>query len=257
MSIIRRSNQARASSGRTGYADPPAVPPGQRIYVFGDVHGRIDLFDRCKAAILLDWKIKPAEQMMVIGLGDYIDRGPESQATIESLTTTRLPGQTIYLRGNHEQLMIDFLEDPSRAGPMWFENGGINTLTAYHVDVPNGFRRNPDFRPIRDQLVRRIPIPHLLFLQGLELSYEAGDYFFVHAGVRPGIPLRAQKAMDLLWIRHRSQDEPSEKVIVHGHTPVAEPFIGRYSINIDTGAYLTDRLTCLVLEASDRRFLKV
>lgn len=256
MSIIRRSSHQPENSLRSD-TTKPAVPPGHRIYAFGDVHGRLDLFDRCKAAILRDWESDPTEQMSVIGLGDYIDRGPDSAAVVESLATTSFPGGTIYLRGNHEQLMLDFLEEPLRNGPMWFENGGVETLIAYQVDIPNRFLRNLDFRAIRDQFARKIPVRHLLFLQGLQLSHEVGGYFFVHAGVRSGIPLHAQRGADLLWIRHRDRDDPSDKVIVHGHSPVDEPFLGRHRINIDTGAYLTGRLTCLVLEADSRRFLKV
>lgn len=162
----------------------------------------------------------------------------------------------VLLRGNHEQMMLDFLEDPVRYGARWIANGGEPTLASYSVTSSRG-ASSDELKLLRRRLAGQLPSAHALFLQRLPTSYHVGDYFFAHAGVRAGVPLDRQSNEDLMWIREgfSDRDGPFEKTVVHGHTPVEEPFLGRFRINLDTGAYLTGRLCCLVLEETDCKLL--
>ncbi len=235
-----------------------SVGEGRRLYVFGDVHGRLDLLDGLRAAIARDRAASPAADTMVVGLGDFIDRGPSSRGVIEALATDFFDCRSVYLRGNHEQMLLDFLENPERYGLHWFRNGAAETFRSYASDAGALLAASPvDYRAVRDRLLAEMPASHVELIRGLPLSFDEGGYFFVHAGARPGIPLNMQREQDLLWIREgfSDRDVPFAKVIVHGHTPVDQPYLGRYRINLDTGAYFTNRLTCLVLEGATRRLL--
>jgi serine/threonine protein phosphatase 1 len=229
------------------------VAEGVRVYAFGDVHGRADLLRPLFSAIERQVGRSHLARSVVVGLGDYIDRGGESRAVIEALING-VPGcELVPVRGNHEQMLLDFLEDPKRCGPAWLANGALETLRSYAVEVRKISRLEDDeLQAIRASLARNLPPGHLLLLQRLPLSYVSGDYFFAHAGVRPGVGFKDQVARDLLWIRDgfADGDEPFEKVVVHGHMPVDQPYLGRYRINLDTGAYFTNRLSCLVLEGT-------
>ena len=236
------------------------MPEGHRIYAFGDLHGRDDLAQRLRAAIIADMVNEPAAEVTVIGLGDLIDRGPGSHAVIASMVAGFPGAATIGLRGNHEQMLLDFLEDPQRHGQQWFRNGAPDTLRSYGVQTGGRERPPPEeLARIRDAFARAIPPAELMFLQRMPFSHTAGDYFFAHAGARPGVALAEQEPTDLLWIRagRADSDAPAEKVVVHGNTPIEQPFLGKFRINIDTGAYFTNRLSCLVLSNADRRLLAV
>lgn len=239
---------------------PPAtLPAGLRIYAFGDVHGRLDLVERLKAAIAADLAAAPVAEALVVGLGDLIDRGPASRGVVDLVSGPGWPTTLVALRGNHEETLLRFLDDPLRHGAFWLRYGGDATLASYGVDRRLLVGSRPDYRAIRDAFVTTLPPAHLLFLQRLPLTHEAGDYFFVHAGAKHGRPLADQAADDLLWIREgfADRDHVFEKIVVHGHTPVDEPFLGRNRINLDTGAYLTGRLSCLVLEGDARRLITI
>jgi serine/threonine protein phosphatase 1 len=236
------------------------IPDGLRCYVFGDLHGRVDLLDRLKSAVALDLQQRPTQAAIVIGLGDYVDRGPQSKAVVEGLLNDSFGARAVFLRGNHEQMLLDFLEDPARHGQAWLRYGAAETLRSYGVEIGHQLSGAPSwYKSLRDQLARQIPVAHLLFLQRLPLKYQVGDYFFAHAGARPGTPLDLQQVDDLLWIRDGFIDDDTcfDKVIVHGHTPVNQPYLGINRINLDTGAYFTQRLSCLMLEGTDRRLLEV
>jgi serine/threonine protein phosphatase 1 len=193
--------------------------------------------------------------VVTVLVGDYVDRGASSNAVIDRLAGDRFPTPIRALRGNHEEMMLEFLRD-AEALDRWRRLGGLETLHAYGVDVAPPLR-GEGFENAKDALSKALPDAHLRFLQQTELSLELGDFFFCHAGVRPDVPLRDQSAADLLWIRDPflRHERPHEKIIVHGHTPVARPDIRSNRINIDTGAYATSLLTCLVLEGADKRFL--
>lgn len=233
----------------------PRVPDGLRIYAVGDIHGRLDLLDPLLARIDADLAGHPLDQSIQVFLGDYIDRGQASAQVVERLIRRSEAYPTICLKGNHEACMLEFLENPeSLIG--WGRNGGLTTLMSYGVEPV----LNPDFDTrlrLAAELAEALPATHREFLSSLPLTFSCGDFLFVHAGVRPGIPLARQREEDLLWIREAflCHEAPFEKVIVHGHTPVMEPEIRGNRIGIDTGAYATGRLTCLRLEGEDMRLI--
>ena len=188
-------------------------------------------------------------------LGDYIDRGPASREVIDLLIERKRKDHVISLKGNHEDYALRFLSEPSILSS-WKNIGGLSTMVSYGV-TPT--RRDDRYAQLETAMafVQAIPESHLQFLQDLSLSFTFGDYFFVHAGVRPGIPLHKQSNQDLLSIRNEFllHEEDFGKVIVHGHTPAAQPEVLVNRINIDTGAYATGRLTCLVLESDEIGFI--
>lgn len=231
------------------------VPEGVRIYAIGDVHGRADLLAEKFARIDADRANFPAERAIHVFLGDYVDRGPYSRDVIDLLIKRRSQYPTVYLRGNHESYLLEFLQNPAVFAE-WRLYGGVDTLLSYGV-APS---QNPDEQEcvaLASMLDRALPQIHHRFLNALALSFTCGDFFFVHAGVRPGIALARQAATDLLWIREEFLVHKGayEKTVVHGHTPVIEPDIRTNRINIDTGAFATGKLTCLVLEGNDIRFI--
>lgn len=226
------------------------------VYAIGDVHGRSDLLQRMAELIRDDLLARPGADPTVVLLGDYLDRGPDSRGVIEGLAVPGLFEAPVRaLRGNHEEMLLTFLSGPE-IGSMWRRNGAVETLYSYGVDVRD-FKLARNLAETAEELRYRLPASHLAFLESAPLSCAIGDYFFCHAGVRPGVALEEQRARDLLWIRDdflgSSQTFP--KIVVHGHTPVGEAEIHPNRINVDTGAYISNRLSCLVLEGEQRRFL--
>ena len=245
---------------------PPAeVPAGTRVYAIGDIHGRLDLLSHLLEDIAEDARYTPYDgpapgRFVVVSVGDLIDRGPDSKAVVERLlagppSAGPLAGaQFVALRGNHEDYLLQFLADFSVA-PAWFRNGGLEAIRSYVGHLPDGYAT--DYPALQRLLYRALPPSHLRFLSRMPLRYVEGDYLFVHAGIRPGVPLDRQDAYDLMWIRGdflHSKDRAA-KMVVHGHTVVTEPEIHPNRIAIDTGAYRTGVLSCLVLEGAGRRFL--
>ncbi len=237
------------------------LPGNQRVYAIGDIHGERDLATRMIERIEKDIDSSGRGlSCRIIALGDYVDRGPQSAAVIDLLAGLRADDRrsVSWLKGNHEEMLLSFLGEPETFGPGWLDFGGLATLRSYHeaVGAPAVGRR---FGELRDALVDRLPLAHLDFLHRLEISTTVGDYFFCHAGARPGVPLAQQSERDLLWIRqHPADDDPAfDKVVVHGHTPVAAPEFRRHRVNIDTGAFFTGILSCLVIEATSQRILQV
>ncbi len=236
---------------------PPSAPRGTRIYAVGDIHGRLDLLDSLLDQIQRDADDAPNLLKSLVFLGDYIDRGPDSARVIERLIHGLPPMfSTVCLRGNHEDVMLRFLGD-LRAAPGWLTYGGRATLVSYGVDAPSPDASQARLAVAQQDLNHALPDHHRAFLTGLRSCASFGDYHFVHAGVRPGVPLDRQRDMDRLWIRHEflNSREDLGKVIVHGHTVATEPESYPNRIGIDTGAYATNRLTALVLEGTERRFL--
>jgi len=257
LSFFRRR---RATAGpAVGGTRPPCVPAGQRLYVVGDIHGRLDLLDRMLDLIARDAAAaRGGVQHTLVFLGDYVDRGPDSAGVVDRLCAgPPLPGfGSVCLKGNHEERMLLFLTDV-RSGAAWLRFGGRECLGSYGVRQPAG-QEEADWLPQAQAAFRAaLPPGHLAFLRALRLSLRVGDYLFVHAGIRPGVPLDRQDAEDLLWIREPflSSDADHGAVIVHGHTIRTVPETLSNRIGIDTGAYESGRLSCLVLEGTDRRFL--
>jgi len=225
----------------------PRLPAGVRIYAIGDIHGRADLLADVLKRIDADMIKNPVSAAIEIFLGDYIDRGPESRQVLDQLVVRKRSHKTVFLKGNHETFLTNFITDPTILRD-WQRLGGLETLMSYGITTvikPNAFGQ----AQLATELDQALPESHRLFLADLKSSFTYGDYFFVHAGVRPGIPLAKQHEEDLLWIRDDFLlcEDDFTKFIVHGHTPVNQPDIRPNRINIDTGAYATGRLTCLIL----------
>jgi serine/threonine protein phosphatase 1 len=230
------------------------LPSGSRVYAIGDVHGRADLLHETFRKIDSHRDAYPIGNAVEITLGDYIDRGPSSFDVIE-LLLTRVRSGTICLKGNHEAFLLEFLKDPTVLN-VWQHCGGLETLRSYGLESPLD-PSSKDQEDLAAALADRLPAQHHNFLTALPLSLAVGDYFFVHAGVRPGIALSKQRAKDLLWIREEflGYEGNFGKVVVHGHTPVSEPEIRNNRINIDTGAFASGNLTCAVFEEDQILFL--
>ena len=233
----------------------PRLPEGLRIYAIGDIHGRADLLDQVLLRIDAHQAALPAVRPVEIFLGDYIDRGPASQEVLNRLITRSRIRETVFLKGNHEFVVQEFLKDPTILNE-WRHYGGLETLMSYGV-TPSADMDLAEQTRLATIFGQALPLRHRLFLGDLQSSFTCGDYFFVHAGVRPGIPLAKQREEDLLWIREEFLlcEDDFDKIVVHGHTPVREPDIRPNRINIDTGAYATGHLTCLMLESDKRQFV--
>ncbi len=241
------------------------VPPGTRVYAIGDCHGCNAQVRALHMAILADCQSTQGRgrksgpgpgRLVVVYLGDYIDRGPDTRSLLDILIGQALPGfERVFLMGNHENVLLRLID----GGPVprsWRLDGADATLMSYGLD--------PDVWPddgtdLRAAIRARLPASHERFMRALRYSHVEGDYFFTHAGVRPGVALDAQDEEDLLWIREPFLDSTDDhgKVIVHGHTPVEKPEIRANRIGIDTGAVYGGVLTALVLEGRERRFLCV
>jgi serine/threonine protein phosphatase 1 len=233
------------------------APADTRIYAIGDIHGRVDLLKQAHARILADARNASAKRKVIVYVGDYIDRGSESREVIDLLLDSPLPDfELVHLRGNHEQALLDFLADTAIA-PEWFYYGGDATLSSYGVARPEPGGGPEGLLKVQSDLKTKLPQRHLAFYRSLGLYHREGDYLFVHAGIRPGIPLEKQSEHDLLWIREAflQSDADHGSVIVHGHTITPRPEVKHNRIGIDTGAYATGRLTCLRIERDEREFL--
>ena len=233
------------------------VPDGTRVYCVGDIHGRDDLLREMAERVEADMEGRSFDHAVTVFLGDYVDRGLGSMRVVERLARGEWPTSMIALAGNHEDLLMAFLEDEAVL-EAWRGLGGLETLHSYGVDVGPAMAGR-DFRAVQAAFAARFPEHHRHFLETLKVSTAIGDYFFCHAGVRPGVPLDRQDRDDLLNIRDPFLFSEAEhgKLVVHGHTPSVAPEIRPNRIGIDTAAYATNRLTCLVLEKDQRRFLHV
>ena len=235
----------------------PSIPKGFRLYALGDIHGRLDLLQEMTDRITADVNQFPVRQAIEVYLGDYIDRGPDSHGVIDWLAgLCVIGGERVFLRGNHETYLLGFLKGESNF-ERWSHLGGQETLTSYGLSLEH-HSEHQEVEEIREHLIANFPARHDDFLKRLRSHFVFGDYYFAHAGVRPGVLLKEQNDEDLLWIKDDFLESREDfgKIVVHGHTPVELPEIRPNRINIDTGAYLTNQLTCLVLDGKSRRFLQ-
>ena len=232
--MFSRFRQRRVESTRPNVAGEPArVPAGERIYAVGDIHGG---------------------SVTVVHLGDYIDRGPDTRGVVDTLLAPRSgPVQRVFLMGNHDRWLRQWLET-GLLQPAWLQSGADATLESYGITdfPPPG--DEAAWTALRQRLLRRMPPGHRRFFNQLQLMHRHGDYLFAHAGIRPGVPLRQQQPVDLMFIREPFLSEAGDLgvVVVHGHTVTEEPVVRGNRIGVDTGAWRTGRLTALVLE--DDRF---
>jgi len=237
----------------------PEAADATAVYAVADIHGRRDLLDAMERAIAADIAETRTERPLICYLGDYIDRGPQSAQVIERLCGPFTDGVArVFLKGNHEDRMIDFLDAPERNGPSWIKFGGREALESYGLDVPAA-PGDDDWLPLRDALRAALPARHLAFLGDLRLGLVWRDYLLVHAGLDPEKPLALQAPHDLMWIREPflSSERDWGFTIVHGHVIVEEPVFRANRIGIDTGAYQSGRLTCLVIAPGGTRLIQV
>jgi serine/threonine protein phosphatase 1 len=230
-------------------AAPASLPVGRRVYAIGDVHGCDERLAALHAEIAEDVARRPCDAAVLVHIGDYVDRGPDSRGVVARLAAGNpVPGvATVNLMGNHEQTMLDALAGEGAAMTDWMFNGGGAALLSWGGD--------PD--AARETWARTVPACHAEFLRRLSLMHREGGYLFVHAGVRPGVMLEDQSRQDLLSIRQAFlySDVDFGAVVVHGHTPKSDPVVRGNRIGIDTGAVYGGRLTCAVLEADRVAFL--
>ena len=228
------------------------VPEGRLLIAVGDIHGRLDLLEKLWAQIEAVARLSAARERTLIFLGDYVDRGLQSRQVIDRLLAGFQGFETIFLKGNHDETLVQFLDDP-KLGEVWRNFGGIETLRSYGVQ----HRPGGDWAQTRAEFAAHLPAEHLKFFQSLHLHYACGDFLFVHAGVQPGLALEHQSEHDLLWIRDEFLNSTMSfgRIVVHGHTPERQPVLRPNRIGIDTGAYMTGVLTALVLEGSSQKFL--
>lgn len=238
--------------------EPAQVPTGRRIYAIGDIHGCLGLLRTLHQMIREHAAAENyTSHNIAIYLGDYVDRGADSRGVIDLLLDEPLPGfESIHLKGNHEDSLLRFLSDPWH-GAQWFAYGGDITLESYGVNLPAAIDIG-ELQRCQHEFAQKLPPRHLDFFRGLKTLHVEGDYAFVHAGLRPGTEIEQQSEEDLLWIRDEFLRSNGEfgKVVVHGHSITEAPTIKHNRIAIDTGAFATGCLTCLVLEGTTRRFLQ-
>jgi serine/threonine protein phosphatase 1 len=227
------------------------------VYAIGDIHGQGDLAHALLQTITDEISASQGGGIIVT-LGDYVDRGPHSRYVLDLLISLkRYPLiETHLLRGNHEEAMIAFIEGRAE-GHAWLDYGGMDTLKSYGV-APPASPEPDDLEVCRQALVKALPRAHRKLLDGLELSYRRGDYFFAHAGAAPGVALGEQSPKDLMWIRKRFLESRVlfEQVIVHGHTPEDDVHADYRRLGIDTGAYLTGILSAVRLEGETQEIIQ-
>jgi serine/threonine protein phosphatase 1 len=225
-----------------------SLPRDTRVYAVGDIHGRADLLDETIARIDEDLERRPIKYAVEVYLGDYVDRGPDSKSVIDLLAVRLVQNGAVCLRGNHEALMETFLQNPA-GFRSWLQLGALQTFASYGISPSSGGRTAID---LHRSFAAAFPRTHELFLQCLRDSFRCGDFLFVHAGIRPGLPIESQDSSDMLWIRDEFLNSQQDHgvFVVHGHTPVPHPDIRHNRINIDTGAWRSGILTCIAIEGS-------
>jgi serine/threonine protein phosphatase 1 len=238
--------------------DTARVPDGMRIYAIGDIHGRDDLLNALLTQIEADDLARGAADTQIIFLGDLVDRGPGSAAVVETALALKTSGRNVrFLMGNHEEVFVSACRksDP-KVTRFFLRIGGEATVLSY--PITRAEYMTLDMEQLTERLDRLVPREHVEFIESFEDQIIIGDYVFVHAGIRPGVPLSDQKQSDMRWIREEFIDQRGdlEKVVVYGHTIYEEVEERGSRIGIDTGAYDSGKLTALALEGGERWFLQ-
>ena len=233
------------------------APAGCRAYAIGDVHGRLDLLRELLATIERDNAARAPAKTYLVLLGDLIDRGPDSCGVIDYLISSPPNfARPIFLKGNHEEFLLSVLDGEDQMVGSWLSYGGYECAESYGVS--RGWTLNVSPSEVSERLRQAVPASHRTFLVDMADSFQFGDYLFVHAGIRPGVPLEEQHSKDLRWIREGFLDNRSDHgvMVVHGHTIVEKPEQHPNRIALDTGAYRSGVLTALGLEGKERWFLE-
>lgn len=238
-------------------APPPArVPDGLRVYAIGDIHGRLDLLDQLLFRIEADERARGGARTQLIFLGDLVDRGPDSAGVVQRCLELQQSGRAVrFLMGNHEEVFLKALRGSQEALRFFVKIGGRATILSY------GFSEQEygalDYDDLLPALIERVPSAHVEFLDSFEDRIAVGDYLFVHAGIRPRVPVEEQTGGDLRWIRNEFLDFRGSHgaIVVHGHTICDEVEERQNRIGIDTGAFASGRLTALGLEGGQRWYL--
>ncbi len=255
-------------------APTPAVPEGLRLYAVGDIHGCRETLGRLLGRIAADARAAAEgrgtgpvpETVRLVFLGDYLDRGPDAAGVVDDLRALQAEGldgvgpvETVFLAGNHEDFLLRFLDGELETGELWIMNGGAETLRSFGVAPPPFTADLRTLARTRDALAEALTPTHRAFFDGLAFSHEAGDYLFVHAGVRPDVPLDAQSPHDLMWIRQPflTEERWLGRFVVHGHTPVEVPVERPNRLDLDTGACYGGHLTAGCFWGTERRLLQV
>ncbi len=240
---------------RAQSAAPPqpsaALPAGQRVYAFGDIHGRLDLFNALLETVEADDADRSAADTTIILLGDLVDRGPDSAGMIAAARQLAARRKVRFIAGNHEEMFLDSF-DRIETLRHFLRFGGRETVLSY--PVPLDIYRELTLEETQMLMQQVVPAEDLNFIRNFEDQVVLGDYLFVHAGIRPDVPLPGQDLRDLRWIREPFLSWAGDLgwCVVHGHTITDEPDVRSNRIGIDTGAYLTGRLTALGLEGTAR-----
>ena len=233
----------------------PPAPDGRTIYAVGDIHGRLDLLEAAHRAIDEDKQKLGSTRVSEIYLGDYIDRGPNPAGVVSHLIQRARHVNAIFLRGNHEQILLSFI-DGEPCLDDWRTLGGTPTLLSYQLE-PGSLARDVPQETVRAALLSKLPSDHQRFYAETGSYCDAKPYLFVHAGIRPAVKLEDQSLTDLLTIRAEFLEFGGDlgRIVVHGHSPVMEPDMRPNRINIDTGAFATHHLTCLKIDEQGPRVL--
>ena len=240
---------------------PHSAPRDTILYAIGDLHGHLDEHNILYAILENEIAKRPEKKHVIIYLGDYVDRGPDSYRLIDRLIKIQnsdSPATHIFLKGNHENAFIGYMDSPL-SWSKWLDYGGMDTAESYGITFATDILIPSEHEALQQKLLQNVPVEHYTFLNTLETKYVARDYAFVHAGIQPGVPLSEQDEEDLIFIREPflSWPHPHEKCIVHGHTITQTPNITPHRIGIDTGLYRYGVLTCAIFEDNNVSLLQI
>ncbi len=233
----------------------PAVPEGQRVYAIGDIHGCDNLFAALTERIEADDAARGDADTTIVLLGDLIDRGPDSAAVVERAHALAQHRKIRLLTANHEEVFLKALGGSLESLRFFCRIGGEETIWSY--GIRGDAYRAMSFEELMPALQAAVPEHHRALLEGAEEFVQIGDYLFVHAGIKPGVELGAQKPSDLRWIREPFLLDPRwhGAMVIHGHTITEAVDEHPNRIGIDTGAYASGRLTAIGLEGTNRWYL--
>ena len=246
--------------GKSSSTRKPSGPPGAVLYAVGDIHGRLDLLKKLLASIKADIAQVEVERSIILFVGDYIDRGPDSRGVVDEILALRGEGasQVVTLAGNHDQYLLEFFKDPS-LGISWMDYGAGPTFTSYGVRPPPVRTDVEAWKVTAGEMAAAMPPEHMRFFEEAILAASFGDFLFVHAGVRPNVDLSKQDPKDLTTIRRpflKAKHPLPGRVVVFGHTPFEHPVAADGKIAVDTGAYATGVLSAVRIHGHDVSFLQ-